>query len=110
MEKSSEKLIRNPLPKRNPFNDMLSEVRLTLPNQANKGKKEQQNLVLQYDPYIDRNSYKSIEEAKTPKFKERTESDAPVFLPQPHQPQQTKNSSIVSHPKSRSELISEWVL
>ena len=58
MEKSSEKCIRTPLPKRNPFNDMLSEIHLTLPNNHIRNKKNPQNLVLQYDPYIDRNSYK----------------------------------------------------
>ena len=58
MEKSSEKLIRDKSPKRNPFNDMLSEVRLTLPNSLSRSKKETNNVVLQYDPYIDSSSYK----------------------------------------------------
>lgn len=57
MEKSSEKLIRDNTQKRNPFNAMLSEVHIKLPSPDNK-KKKPQNIALEYDPYIDRNSYK----------------------------------------------------
>ena len=60
MEKSSEKLIRETSPKRNPFNEMLSEVQLKLPNSPSKKIKDN-NVVLEYDPYIDRNSYQTIE-------------------------------------------------
>lgn len=59
MEKSSEKLIRDASPKRNPFNEMLSEVHLKLPSTEAKNKKIQ-NIALEYDPYIDRNSYKYL--------------------------------------------------
>ena len=39
---------------------MLSEVQLKLPNSSSKKIKDN-NVVLEYDPYIDRNSYKTIE-------------------------------------------------
>ena len=59
MEKSSEKLIREKSPKRNPFNEMLSEVQLKLLSPSSS-KRLEHNKVLEYDPYIDRNSYKTL--------------------------------------------------
>lgn len=56
MEKSSEKLIRDVSPKRNPFNDMLSEVHLKLSPPDSK-KKKNKNIALEYDPFVDRDSY-----------------------------------------------------
>ena len=95
---------------------MLSEVHLKLPHSAGK-KKKQNNVVLQYDPYVDRNSYKTIQdrEAKTPRFRPKEqpqENYSTVFCV----PQKTRNSSQEPQKqthreyKTRDELIKEWTI
>lgn len=116
MEKSSEKLIRDVSPKRNPFNDMLSEVHLKLSTPEAK-KKKPKNIALEYDPFVDKDSCQDslIENREaTPKFKfpQRPQASKGLADVAIKTPLQTKNSSDTvpaKEIKSREELIGQWI-